>query len=71
VTYVASSLGELLAGGRVLVDPNTFSEDGTSSLASLTVSGNGQRVRRDQLQPRPIRVQEVQPDKAPRLIAVQ
>jgi prolyl oligopeptidase len=42
VTYVASSLEELLAGGRVLVDPNTFSDDGTSSLASLTVSGNGQ-----------------------------
>ncbi len=44
VTYVASSLEELLAGGRVLVDPNTFSDDGTSSLASLTVSGNGQLV---------------------------
>jgi prolyl oligopeptidase len=44
VTYVSSSLGELLAGGRVLVDPNTFSKDGTSSLASLTVSGNGQLV---------------------------
>jgi prolyl oligopeptidase len=44
VTYVASSLAELLAGGRVLVDPNTFSDDGTSSLASLTVSGNGQLV---------------------------
>jgi prolyl oligopeptidase len=42
--YVASSLPELLAGGRVLVDPNTFSEDGTSSLASLTVSGDGQLV---------------------------
>jgi prolyl oligopeptidase len=44
VTYVASSIEELLAGGRVLVDPNTFSADGTSSLASLTVSGNGQLV---------------------------
>jgi len=44
VTYVASSLAELLAGGRVLVDPNTFSDDGSSSLASLTVSGNGQLV---------------------------
>jgi prolyl oligopeptidase len=44
VIYVASSLEELLAGGRVLVDPNTFSDDGTSSLASLTVSGNGQLV---------------------------
>jgi prolyl oligopeptidase len=44
VTYVAPSLRELLVGGRVLVDPNTFSEDGTSSLASLTVSGNGRLV---------------------------
>jgi prolyl oligopeptidase len=42
--YVASSLAELLAGGRVLVDPNTFSEDGTSSLTSLTVSADGQLV---------------------------
>ena len=44
VIFVASSLAELLAGGRVLVDPNTFSDDGTSSLASLTVSGDGQLV---------------------------
>jgi prolyl oligopeptidase len=44
VIYVAPSLAELLAGGRVLVDPNTFSEDGTSSLTSLTVSGNGELV---------------------------
>ena len=41
VIFVASSLQELLTGGRVLVDPNTFSPDGTSSLTSLTVSGNG------------------------------
>jgi prolyl oligopeptidase len=44
VIYVAPSLAELLASGRVLVDPNTFSEDGTSSLTSLTVSGDGQLV---------------------------
>ena len=44
VIYGASSLPELLAGGRVLVDPNTFSEDGTSSLSSLTVSADGQLV---------------------------
>ena len=44
VIYVASSLPELLAGGRVLVDPNTFSKDGTSSLSSLTISGDGQLV---------------------------
>lgn len=44
VIFVAPSLQELLAGGRVLVDPNTFSPDGTSSLTSLTVSGDGQLV---------------------------
>jgi prolyl oligopeptidase len=44
VIFVASSLQELLAGGRLLVDPNTFSRDGTSSLTSLTVSGDGQLV---------------------------
>jgi prolyl oligopeptidase len=44
VIYVASPLPELLAGGRVLVDPNTFSEDGTSSLSSLTVTADGQLV---------------------------
>ena len=37
VVFVAESLPELLAGGRVLIDPNTFSADGTSSLASFTV----------------------------------
>ena len=44
VIFVASSLQELLVGGQVLVDPNTFSADGTSALSSLTVSGNGQLV---------------------------
>ena len=44
VIFVASSLEELLAGGRVLLDPNTFSADGTTSLTSLTVSGDGQLV---------------------------
>ena len=44
VIFVASSLEELLAGGRVLVDPNTFSPDGTSSLNSLTVSEDGKLV---------------------------
>jgi prolyl oligopeptidase len=44
VIFVAPSLQELLAGGRVLVDPNTFSPDGTSSLSSLTVSGDGRLV---------------------------
>ena len=44
VIFVASSLPELLAGGRVLIDPNAFSPDGTSSLTSLTVSGDGELV---------------------------
>ena len=41
VSYVADSLAELLAGGRVLVDPNTLSADGTTALTSFTVSGDG------------------------------
>ncbi|MGC4942780.1 prolyl oligopeptidase family serine peptidase [Kribbella sp. DT2] len=41
VVYVAESLDELLAGGRVLIDPNTLSEDGTDSLGSFTVSPDG------------------------------
>ena len=44
VWFVADSLDELLSGGRVLIDPNTFSADGTSSLASLTVSPTGRTV---------------------------
>ena len=44
VWYVADSLDDLLAGGRVLVDPNTFSADGTSSLANLTLSPDGRRL---------------------------
>jgi prolyl oligopeptidase len=44
VIFVASSLEELLAGGRVLVDPNIFSADGTISLTTLDVSGDGQLV---------------------------
>lgn len=39
--YVAHSLQELLAGGRVLIDPNELSEDGTDSLSSYTVSDDG------------------------------
>ena len=44
VIFVATSLAELLDGGRVLIDPNTFATDGTSSLTSLTVSGDGRLV---------------------------
>jgi len=41
IWYVADSLAELRAGGRVLVDPNRLSADGRSSLASLTISDSG------------------------------
>ena len=44
VWYASDSLDELRAGGRVLVDPNRFSLDGTSSLDGLTVSGDGKLV---------------------------
>lgn len=39
--FVADTLAELVAGGRLLVDPNTFSADGTSSLAGYDVSRDG------------------------------
>jgi prolyl oligopeptidase len=41
VLYVADSLEGLLEGGRVIIDPNKFSQDGTDSLGSFTVSGDG------------------------------
>ena len=41
IWYVADSLTELRAGGRILVDPNRLSADGRSSLASLTISDSG------------------------------
>ncbi|MFG1812981.1 prolyl oligopeptidase family protein [Kribbella sp. NPDC049174] len=41
VVYVAESLDELLSAGRVLIDPNTLSADGTDSLGSFTVSPDG------------------------------
>ncbi|MEU4193672.1 prolyl oligopeptidase family serine peptidase [Kribbella sp. NPDC026611] len=41
VVFVAESLDELLAGGRVLLDPNKLSEAGTDSLGSYTVSPDG------------------------------
>ena len=44
VWYVADSLAELRAGGRVLLDPNTFSADGTSSLAALVLRGDGAQL---------------------------
>lgn len=39
--FVADTLDELVSGGRLLIDPNTLSEDGTSSLAGLTASRDG------------------------------
>jgi prolyl oligopeptidase len=39
--YVADTLDELRAGGRLLLDPNEFSEDGTSSLFDRTASKDG------------------------------
>ena len=44
VWFVADSLDELRAGGRVLVDPNTLSSDGTRSLTSFSVSSDGARA---------------------------
>jgi len=41
VVYVAESLDELLSSGRVLIDPNKLSEDGTDSLGTFTVSPDG------------------------------
>ena len=41
IWYVADSLAELRAGGRVLVDPNTLSAEGRASLQSLTISESG------------------------------
>ena len=43
VWYVADSLAELLEGGRVLLDPNTFSADGTSSLAASACAATARR----------------------------
>ncbi|HEY5980853.1 MAG TPA: prolyl oligopeptidase family serine peptidase [Microlunatus sp.] len=41
IWYVADSLAELRAGGRVLADPNRLSADGRASLQSLTISADG------------------------------
>lgn len=39
--FVADSLQELRAGGRLLLDPNTLSEDGTTSIRSHSASDDG------------------------------
>ncbi|HEU4547824.1 MAG TPA: prolyl oligopeptidase family serine peptidase, partial [Microlunatus sp.] len=41
IWYVADSLAELRAGGRVLVDPNRLSTEGRASLQSVTISADG------------------------------
>ncbi|MGI8700298.1 MAG: prolyl oligopeptidase family serine peptidase [Nocardioidaceae bacterium] len=41
VWYVADTLSGLRAGGEVLVDPNTFSADGTDSLGGMSFSDDG------------------------------
>jgi prolyl oligopeptidase len=44
VWYVADSLAELEAGGRVIIDPNTMSDDGTTSVPAITVSPDGKTL---------------------------
>jgi prolyl oligopeptidase len=39
--FVADTVEELVDGGRLLIDPNTFSADGTSSLAGYNDSRDG------------------------------
>ncbi|MFX4272265.1 prolyl oligopeptidase family serine peptidase [Propionibacteriaceae bacterium Y1685] len=41
VWFIADSLNDLEAGGEVIIDPNTFSADGSDSVAFLTASENG------------------------------
>ncbi len=41
VIYTADSLDELRTGGRVIIDPNTLSDDGTVSVLDYTVSEDG------------------------------
>ena len=44
VWFVADSLAELEAGGRVIIDPNTMSADGTTSVPAVTVSPDGKTL---------------------------
>ncbi|GAB3915308.1 prolyl endopeptidase [Microlunatus endophyticus] len=39
--FVADTLEELRAGGRLVLDPNTLSDDGTTSIRGFTVSKDG------------------------------
>src|SRR5690606_19049421 len=42
--YVADTLDELLAGGRVIMDPNRLSADGTTAVNGYTVSPQGKII---------------------------
>ena len=42
--YVADSPAELSGGGRLLIDPNTWSTDGTVAMTGLSVSNDGALV---------------------------
>lgn len=42
--YIADSLAGLRTGGSVLVDPNTWSDEGTSSLSALAISRDGSKL---------------------------
>jgi prolyl oligopeptidase len=44
IWYVADSLAELRAGGRVLVDPNRLAAEGRAALQSLTISEDGRHA---------------------------
>ncbi|MGL5407041.1 MAG: prolyl oligopeptidase family serine peptidase [Propionibacteriaceae bacterium] len=39
--YLAKTLAELLAGGRMFLDPNLWSKDGTASLGEIAASSDG------------------------------
>ena len=41
VWYTAPTVEELIDGGEVILDPNTWSDDGTSSLSTFTVARDG------------------------------
>ena len=41
VWFTAPTLAELVAGGEVVLDPNTWSDDGTTSLSTFSVARDG------------------------------